>query len=129
MQSTFFYAFFFLVITDIMFSAGPYPLSLNPHDKRRNQLRSQVRIFTGHVLEISATHWYTIKIHTRSKYGKETAGACVTAHGNSLIPGQVSIPGSSQYKTGRKANTWLVAAYALRSVGLENLGIHCDIEV
>src|SRR5258708_38469387 len=33
-------AIFFLVITHIMFSAGPYPLSLNPYDKRRDQLRS-----------------------------------------------------------------------------------------
>src|SRR5260221_13557466 len=40
-------AIFFLVITHIMFSAGPYPLSFNPYDKRRDQLRSSVRIFTG----------------------------------------------------------------------------------
>src|SRR3977135_1098265 len=33
-------AIFFLVITDIMFGARPYPLSLNPLDERRNQLGS-----------------------------------------------------------------------------------------
>src|SRR5258705_6908466 len=33
-------AIFFLVITSIMFGAGPYPLSLNPLDEGRNQLGS-----------------------------------------------------------------------------------------
>src|SRR5258708_31169639 len=42
-------AIFFLVITDIMFGAGPYPLSLNPHHKRSNQLRSSSRILAAHV--------------------------------------------------------------------------------
>src|ERR1700732_2224766 len=89
-------AIFFLVITDKMFGAGPYPLSLNPLDEGRNQLGSQVRIFTGHVLEISPTHRHTIKIHARAKYGKVTPRSRVKAPGHSLLPGQATSSGSSQ---------------------------------